>query len=646
MADGFFNSSMDFALRPGERGRVQSSPFPSFDATGAVPGGETMLDRLPGAPPAPVIDRVGAKTPDITSAVPEAPVPATPATPNLPPAGLPGVGPTALDQVMSAPGTVPEATDFTQRDGLRGGTIQREDAAPPASSLVMPTLKPPDERFTGSLGYYEAMTNDGDLAGAVMVNPGRRVRLIDPGTGQVVAEGVGPEGAQQIVALANAVSRDLGRKAQWAIEGENDAGEFVRQAGERYDPKKPSLFKQIVRIAAPLLGAAIPGLAPALGAALGGFGGTLGTGGSLKESLLAGAAGGIGNVAGGALSSALRGAPVAWSGVNPLGGALGGGVPTASGLTPEALWQPVDFVNTPASLAGGAGGAAAAGAGAGGLAGTVAPVTVTGGLAGGGLSPALAAGLGTVAGSVPWYNAAPETAPAVDQQTFTDADWEAFKNFQIPPLGTPGASSVTSGSTPSQPTGGEVEGVTVTGQAPAAAAGGVGAPGLPSTGVTGSGGEQGSAGQEARPEKPLTGGGEVPDWLLDFVGQTVGGVGADLGVYGLAQLLGFLPGAGGGGQPRDSMTGDQGGGGGPGPVGPGGGPGPGTPGSGGGGGGGGPGTIQPPGQPGAGVPGTPAAATFSSSSTSTGGPGGAAPKLGTRGSTAPDIYPWRRPGGR
>jgi hypothetical protein len=127
--------------------------------------------------------------------------------------------------------------------------------------------------------HYVAYTNDGGFAGAVMVAPGQKIRMVDrANNNSVVFEGTGPEGAKQAVALANAMSKDKGRKAAWAIEADQtNNGNWKMQAYERYDPKNPSIFGQLLTIAAPLLLAALfPPLA-GLGAALTGTVGTAAT---------------------------------------------------------------------------------------------------------------------------------------------------------------------------------------------------------------------------------------------------------------------------------------------------------------------------------------------------------------------------------
>lgn len=257
-------------------------------------------------------------------------------------------------------------------------------ATSPAVQSAMAQLMPADLARGFSTPYYAARTNDGDLAGAVMVGDGQRVRLVDPSTGQVLVERSGPNGAQEIVSLANAVSQDLGRKAAWQIQGETGPDTFTTMAAERYDPKKTGLLSQIIRIAAPVLGAMIPGLAPILGAALAGAGATAATGGSLKQSLLAGATAGVGSGLGSGLTSALGGS------------SFGSGLSTALRANPGSLSN----ILSGASLSGGGGVSRLLGsAGADTLGGAfteIAPLTVTR-AAGGGIGSALGGGVGGAA---------------------------------------------------------------------------------------------------------------------------------------------------------------------------------------------------------------------------------------------------------
>lgn len=471
----------------------------------------------------------------------------------------------------------------------------------PGFGNAMAQLMPADD--THATPYYGLYTNDGDLNGAVWANPGQEVRLVDPRTGQVLASGKGPEGAQQIATLANSLSHDLGRKAQWQVQlqqGETPGGQDFSTVGyDRYDPKRVSLLGKILRIAGPILGAAFPGIAPLLGAALGGMGATAATGGNLKESLFAGVSSGLGNVAGGALSSVLRGAPISWGGVNPMAGM---GSQLSGGMDKLLGGIGTDAITT----------------GAGNM---VAPVTVMGSLGPGALGSVLSgagAGLGGVATG----------------------------------LGGGGGGSNPTSQTGQQPT--DLSELVVSGTRP----GGMGPiPGLWPTGADALHDEvlMGDAGIGAPQNKP-------PGLLdpLDLVGNTAGGLGADFMTGALAQLLGFGP---GGNKMKDVADGGYGDavnpGGAKGPMppkvptdgmlpwGP-----PkttpvaGTPGAGGGAGlpgGGGLANDAPAGLPGAsgGGGGAPspfnAAPDFAAPSAATEGGG-----FDAQGSFAPDIYPWRK----
>lgn len=340
-----------------------------------------------------------------------------------------------------------------------------------ATALKLAELMPANEKWANP--YYAAYTNSGDIAAAIpaTLTDQQRVRLLDPNTGETLAEGFGKAGAQQIATLANAVSSDLGRKAAWKIDVETSPDQFQTIGYDRADPKHQG-WQTFLKIVAPLLGAAIPGIAPALGAALGGAGASLATGGDLKDALLSAATAGVGNAAGGALSAALRGVPVAWSGVNALGGLANAGQHALSNLTfGGSLGQALGQAVTEGGIT------------------TVAPITATAGQVG--LQSALGGGLGSLAGT-------------------------ALGNAMT---STPG---VTQPST--------VEELTVTGN--------------PSTGLPVPGIPLPTENTAVPTQEGPTTGDKVKDTLLDVTGQTIGGVAGDLGVYGLANLLGLTPGGG------------------------------------------------------------------------------------------------------
>ena len=198
-----------------------------------------------------------------------------------------------------------------------------------------PQLMPPTAQF--STPYYAARTNDGDLAGAVMVAEGQKIRMVDKTTGDVVFEGAGPEGAKQATAIANAMSQDKGRKAAWAIEADNGQGGYTVQAAERYDPKKQSLIGKVADFALPVIGAMIGG---PLGAAAASAVSSVAQGRSLKDTALRAAISAGSTLVGGKVFG-----PAASGGVNPAtntitnaaGNVLGsGGVNTATNTITNA----------------------------------------------------------------------------------------------------------------------------------------------------------------------------------------------------------------------------------------------------------------------------------------------------------------------
>lgn len=470
-------------------------------------------------------------------------------------------------------------------------------------ALQLTQLLPANPAKGWGTSYYPVYTDQGDV-GAVI--PGtltnQRVRLVDPSNGSTLAEGVGNDGAQQIATLANALGQQLKGKAAYNIQVEMQPDQFSTVGGDDINHPHANFLKSLVQIAAPLLGAAIPGVGPILGAALGGFGGSLATGGDLKSALMSALTSGVGNSLGGALSGALRGVPVSFAGTNPLGGLLSN---LGSSLGGGAA----------STLAGGSGGLLGAltdGAG-GALGSTVSPLVVT--AANGGLTSALSGALGTGLGGL---------LPSL----LSGSNGSGVTATQ----GHPG---------PDQST--EVSPVTVTGTGPGA--------GLPIPGITGVGaaGGTGSPTPDGSQPTPAGNGFFSRNNLLDLVGQTGGGLAGDAGIYGLAQLLGLFNGGGVDGSnlqaPGFDGSTDTG------PV-------PGAP-----------GTVPglpavptAPATPAAAPPGasftTPAAAGAGGAGSggalgqalgmaNVGGGGGAtaplaaSPTLNVRGSTAPDIWPWR-----
>lgn len=152
--------------------------------------------------------------------------------------------------------------------------VKAPGAAQSSALLSNAQLMPADPKKGYGTPYYAAYTNDGDTAGAVMVAEGQKVRLVDKLTGDVVYEGVGPAAAQVATATANAISKDKGRGAAWAIQKPTEEGGWVSMAEERYDPKKQGFWGKLADFALPVLGAI---LAPMTGGLSLGLTGALGT---------------------------------------------------------------------------------------------------------------------------------------------------------------------------------------------------------------------------------------------------------------------------------------------------------------------------------------------------------------------------------
>lgn len=634
------------ALNQAVNSRSAAGQAAAFQAPGAVtaPASGGLTDHaiaIPGTVAAPktTSSKTGASTipaiPNATktgaSTIPAAPDVGTVATGAQPVAA----GPTAASVIAGDP-TANKAgiaqTAVQQMIAQNSAYLQKQAGpATPSQQFQLAQLQPADPTKGYGTPYYGAYTNDGGLAATLYAAPGARVQLIDPSNGQVVAEGVGQDGAQQIATLANAISQSEGKKASWDIKQETGAGtnDFQTFGGDRVDKPRFTLLNALIDVGAPLLGAMIPGLAPFIGAALGGLGGSLVQGKSLTQSLLTAATAGLGNSFGGALSGALTGAPISFAGTNALGSlahSISGGL---SGLTSgagSAAGSQIGSQIGSGALSGLTSGAADAGLQ--GLANTVAPVVVNG-VAGGGLGSAIGGALGTALGGI---GGSALTGIGSGSTPGTTS------------AGQPGGTQ-----SPVTNTGvNEVAPVTVTapsgGGALAAAGGGVGgaAGGLAPTISDQAPTQSGNGGSSQN---------SLQNHALDITGQTVGNVGATLGVYGLAQLLGLLPSANDSSGGSATSPGNVSDGTSPsGPI-------AGTPGGFGGGGTGGtnpggptsptPGPITNPvgtGTPGTSTPTLGALSTlFNAGKGGNGAPLAAAPSLDVQGSMAPDIYPWRKP---
>ena len=204
--------------------------------------------------------------------------------------------------------------------------------------------------FNAQGPYYAPRTNSGDAAGAVYAGPDQKVRIIDPKTGDVVFEGVGPEGAKQATAIADAMSVNKGKKASWEIQGDFGDQGWKGMAQDLVDTKH-NLLGKLADIALPIIGVlmALPtgglslgltvpaslggaAMAAGLGAAAGSTLSSVAQGRSVGDTLTRAAISGIGaGVVGPALSKVL---PV---GLGGTAGSAAGGSGITSSVLPAAL---------------------------------------------------------------------------------------------------------------------------------------------------------------------------------------------------------------------------------------------------------------------------------------------------------------------
>ena len=240
--------------------------------------------------------------------------------------------------------------------------------------------------FNAQGPYYAPRTNSGDAAGAVYAGAGQKVRMRDPVTGDIVFEGVGPEGAKQATAIADAMSVNNGKKASWEIQSDGGDQGWQTMAADAVDTKH-NLLGTLADIALPIIGVlmALPTGGLSLGltipASLGG----------------AAMAAGLGSAAGSALSSIAQGRSLgdtltraAISGVAAgVGGPLLNNVPGMSAVTSTLAKVPgVNWLATAPSIFG-----SGAGAGAGAITSTVLPnIAGSSVAAAGSMTPAMIAG--------------------------------------------------------------------------------------------------------------------------------------------------------------------------------------------------------------------------------------------------------------
>ena len=341
--------------------------------------------------------------------------------------------------------------------------------------------------FNAQGPYYAPRTNSGDAAGAVYAGAGQKVRMRDPVTGDIVFEGVGPEGAKQATAIADAMSVNKGKKASWEIQSDGGDQGWQTMAADAVDTKH-NLLGTLADIALPIIGVlmALPTGGLSLGltipASLGG----------------AAMAAGLGAAAGSTLSSVAQGRSLgdtltraAISGVAAgVGGPLLSKVPGMSAVTSTLAKVPgVNWLATGPSVFG-----SGAGAGAGAItstvlpniagssvaaAGSMTPAMIAGRVASGVLTPAAAQILTTVA-AAPTAAAA---ATAVEELIVTAGLSRAAAQGLVSSVISGGTGALTGSSGPNTMRGGDgppakpdnlavkdplaVEEVVVTGQNPA-----------------------------------------------------------------------------------------------------------------------------------------------------------------------------------
>jgi hypothetical protein len=106
--------------------------------------------------------------------------------------------------------------------------------------------------------YYEARTNTGDLAAAVMAGEGQGIRLLDS-SGNVIYQGTGPNAARDATAIANKLSMEGGKTAAWNIQIEDPAnkGTFNSAGYESVDKVKDHTLRNLLVDVIPQIVAAV-----------------------------------------------------------------------------------------------------------------------------------------------------------------------------------------------------------------------------------------------------------------------------------------------------------------------------------------------------------------------------------------------------
>jgi len=112
-------------------------------------------------------------------------------------------------------------------------------------NFAAPTLQQAGGKY--ATPYYEARTNQGELAAAVMANEGQGVRLLDE-TGNVLFQGTGPDAARNATAIANQLSTSGGKTAAWNIQIEDPAnkGNYTSAGYESVDKVKDHTLRNLL----------------------------------------------------------------------------------------------------------------------------------------------------------------------------------------------------------------------------------------------------------------------------------------------------------------------------------------------------------------------------------------------------------------
>ena len=293
---------------------------------GLYGGGPAMVDFSPFLPQAPVAAKApGGVAPSDVPIMREIKSPGP--APLMPAAKAPsGVAPSDVPimREIKSPGFAP----------LMPGAAQTAQ-----SPYARPSLNPSLAFQTqGDQQGYFFVTNRGRAAktkasrsGFVALNPNAQYRLVNErGKNAIAADGVGEEGLRNAYQIAQRLSAEQGKKADWKLEVFDPAvGRWVVQADD--DPKG-NLLGTIADIALPVAASFIPGVGPVLGAALGSAASSVAQGRSLTDTLLRAGLSAGGAFAGGQVLGGVGGA-----GASGVGGSLGGALAAAGPAAQAAL---------------------------------------------------------------------------------------------------------------------------------------------------------------------------------------------------------------------------------------------------------------------------------------------------------------------